>query len=257
MPSPRTDDHERLEGIRSLLARLESAPSETITETLKIKIAEAWRIIEDAEQCDTAPWTIHVLDPETATTWYIGIGSQPNHGFDVDRGTATLQYACHRAALMIHADVPTDSLYDRVHETRRDLTVSDLDRTNFDTDDKWYVVLDPGRINGRPRLPKTVTVHSDSRDNAVILAQWKTAQAEKPGALHPSQFSQRITELNETWRLDDAGVILPTIYEMAKAIDDLKMTIPKTKAGRQLERMLKNTLAASVAEKPRMDRFAR
>lgn len=241
-PPPR----DRHASIRALLSRLESAPPQDLDAVLKTRIAQAWRIIEASEPDADAPWTVSVLEPETGATLTVGVGYHDAHGFDLDRGGATLRYALHRAALRLSAEVPESDLYDTVHQVRAGLLVSDLDRTDPDEEQLWYTVLNPGPINGRPRLPKTPTVPGATEEDAILLARWRSHPRWRQGALAASEFAERLQEIHATWTVDDVRCVLPTVYELAAILRDLDLPVPDTAQGRRLQRML----AAVAANEP-------
>lgn len=241
---------DRLDSIRSLLSRLESLPADGLDGPLKNRIAQGWRFIESAERDTDAPWRIGVVDPQTGQSQEVGVGYHAGHGFDLERGAATLHYAAHRAALRLEAEAADHDLYDRVHAIRGRLCIQSLDRMHPEEEDRWYVVLDPGRINGRPRLPKTEEVTGASAADAIALARWKTLGISERTPLAAADFGARIAEMHTRWEIDDARLILPTIHELAADIARLDLALPDTPVGRRVRRMLAAVASHKSPDRP-------
>ncbi len=229
---------DRLGNIRQLLARLEKSTPQSLDAGVKTRIAEAWRLIENNEPDADAPWRVDVLDPETAGTVTVGIGYHENHGFDAPRGEATLRYAAHRAALRWLTEVAESDLYDAVHALRPRLQIVEVDRRQPEEEDLWYVLLNPGSLNGRPRLPIERRVPARTAEEALALAQWRAHPGWRKSPLSAEEIASRIDEMTGQWRVDDVRVILPTIYELASSIRALDLAIPDTADGRRVSRMI-------------------
>ncbi len=248
MAQPGLPLDDRLASIRGLLAKLEGSTPQGLDAAVKTRIAEAWRLIESSEPDVDAPWRVDVLDPGTTRTTSVGIGYHENHGFDAVRGEATLRYAVHRAALRWLEEVAASDLFEAVHALRPQLQIVEVDRTRPEEEDLWYVLLNPGPINGRPRLPVEKRVPARSAEEALILAQWRAHPGWRTAPLAAGDFAGRIGEMAERWRVDDVQIILPTIYELASSIRDLGLTIPDSADGRRVSRMLKAVESQTTPE---------
>jgi hypothetical protein len=228
----------RLDQVRALLTRLENIPPDDVDDTLKLRIGQAWRMIEASEPDAAAPWTVGVIDPSNNRQMEVGVGYHEGHGFDTERGVATLNYALHRAALRSHAEADLADLYDRVHATRGTLLVTGLRRTRVPQEDRWSVTLDPGPLHGRPRLPKRPTVLATSQNEAVTQALWQVTASIGRERIRPDQFADRIAALHRGWEVTEARIALPTVFEVADSVSALHLTIPDTPEGQRFRRML-------------------
>lgn len=236
-------DRERLNHIRQILGHLEGSPSATLTEAVKIQIAHAWRIIEAAEPDSEGAWSVVVRDPKDDRRYSVGVGYHGGQGFDRDRAAATLRYALHRAALRALAQFDEQALFDALHEVRPRLEIVSLARTNPSEEDTWHVVLDPGAILRRPRLPITDTVAAAGPEDAEALARWNASLPRRSGPFTAASADEHVTTMYETWRLVDVRKVLPTIYELGETVSGLGLAIPDSPDGRRLKRWI-----AAIAE---------